>query len=406
MRSLIAILLITLFVLVTDLYTFRGIQHLAGMEFSGHRIYTLIFWGISLLVYTAVLWAGSQFRQLRDPSRFSGIMLVMGIFLMIYLPKLLFCAAQLAGDVTVLLARLFHAHADTLRIYFLRAGVATGGLLMFAFGMGMIRGKTNVKVYRKEIPVIQLPAGLEGLKIVQISDIHLAGFYHQQGYIRELVERINGLGPELLVFTGDMVNNFSEETDPFTGILDQLEAPLGKFAILGNHDYGHYFAWGSEAEKRANLERLKQQIRASGFDLLLNEHRKIERNGSILEIVGVENWGKPPFPQYGDLEAAMLGNDPDHFKVLLSHDPSHWDLKIRGKQPVALTLSGHTHAMQFGIELGRFRWSPSKWTYRHWAGLYREGDQFLYVNRGLGFIGYPGRVGIRPEITLLTLTRG
>jgi predicted MPP superfamily phosphohydrolase len=216
---------------------------------------------------------------------------------------------------------------------------------------------------------------------------------------------VNTLEPDLICFTGDMVHNFSEELDPFVDILKQLEAPLGKYAVLGNHDYGAYFNWESTEEEAANLERVKSQIRASGFDLLLNENRTLSLNGSSLSLIGVENWGKPPFPQLGDLEHALEGVNPDHVKILLSHDPSHWDLQVREKEDIALTLSGHTHGMQFGIEIGNFRWSPSKWTYKQWAGLYGENGQQLYVNRGLGYTGFPGRVGIRPEITLLTLQK-
>jgi len=277
-------------------------------------------------------------------------------------------------------------------------------VLFVSFGWGMIGGRTHVKVFREQIGIGTLPPSFSGLKIVQISDIHLAGFYKQPDHIRDVVELVNRLGPDLILFTGDMVHNFSEEMDPFITVLSQLSAPLGKYAILGNHDYGHYYSWKSEQAERDNLERVKDQIRAAGFDLLLNEHRTISLNGDSLELVGVENWGKPPFPQEGDLSKAMEGSAPDLVKILLSHDPSHWNLKVRGKEPIALTLSGHTHGMQFGIEIGNFRWSPSRWTYKQWAGLYRENGQYLYVNRGLGYTGFPGRVGIRPEITLLTLT--
>ena len=214
---------------------------------------------------------------------------------------------------------------------------------------------------------------------------------------------MNKLEPDLICFTGDMVHNFSEELDPFVDILKQLKAPLGKYAVLGNHDYGHYFNWKSPEEEAANLERVKSLIREAGFDLLLNENRTISLNGSSLSLIGVENWGKPPFPQLGDLDQALKGVHPDHIKILLSHDPSHWDLQVKDKEDIALTLSGHTHGMQFGIEIGKLKWSPSRWTYKHWAGLYSENGKKLYVNRGLGFTGYPGRVGIRPEITLLTL---
>ena len=267
----------------------------------------------------------------------------------------------------------------------------------------MIRGRTHVKVFEKSIELSELPKSFDGLKIVQLSDLHLAGFYNNPNHIREVVTKVNQLEPDLFLFTGDLIHNFSEEIDPFVHILNELKAPLGKFAILGNHDYGHYYNWESDAEEEANLERVKTQFRASGFDLLLNEHRTISLNGHSLEVIGVENWGKPPFPQLGDLPEAMSGTNPELVKILLSHDPSHWDLQVREKEDIALTLSGHTHGMQFGIEIGNFKWSPSKWTYRHWAGLYRENGQYLYVNRGLGYTGFPGRVGIRPEITLLTL---
>jgi predicted MPP superfamily phosphohydrolase len=278
------------------------------------------------------------------------------------------------------------------------------GLLLFmGFGLGMIRGRTNIRVHKPTLEIPGLPESFQGLKIVQLSDIHLAGFYHHPNHIRNTVKLVNKLEPDLILFTGDMVHNFSEEVDPFIEILNGLNAPLGKFAVLGNHDYGHYYNWDSSAEEAANLERVKTQIKASGFDLLMNEHRTISLNGHSLEVIGVENWGKPPFPQLGDLPGAMEGTDPDLVKILLSHDPSHWDLQVREKENIELTLSGHTHAMQFGLEIGSFKWSPSRWTYKHWAGLYKENGQYLYVNRGLGYTGFPGRVGIRPEITLITL---
>jgi hypothetical protein len=185
-----------------------------------------------------------------------------------------------------------------------------------------------------------------------------------------------------------------------------MSAPLGKYAVLGNHDYGDYFEWPSEREKQANLDRIKQGIRDAGFDLLLNENRTLSLNGDSIDLLGVENWGKPPFPQYGDLSKAMKGSGADRPKILMSHDPTHWDLEVREMGGVDLTLSGHTHGMQFGIEIGDFRWSPSGWIYKQWAGLYCDKGQYLYVNRGLGYTGFPGRVGIRPEITLLTLVQG
>jgi len=403
MRSLILISVFTLFILIMDLYAFRGIQHLISLQPEGQRIFSLVFWGITILMLMVLIWAGRQFQQMRDPSRFFGVMLIMGIFLMLYVPKLIFNVTQLLSDISILLARLFSGDAKNLRYYLLLTGAVAGLLLFIGFGMGMIRGRTNVKVFSEEINISGLPDSFQGLKIVQLSDLHLAGFYNHPGHIRQVVDKVNDLEPDLILFTGDMVHNFSEEVDPFTQILGGLKAPLGKFAVLGNHDYGHYFNWDSVTEEEANLEQVKNQIRAAGFDLLLNEHRTLSLNGHSLEIIGVENWGKPPFPQKGDLQKAMEGTDSALVKILLSHDPSHWDLQVRDKEKIQLTLSGHTHGMQFGIEVGNFKWSPSRWTYKNWAGLYSENGQHLYVNRGLGYTGFPGRVGIRPEITLLIL---
>jgi len=403
MRPLPVIAFLILFMVAMDLYAARGVQYLLFPDHHGNLLFYLIYWGITLLMLALLLIFGSRFQHLRDPSVFFGTMMVIGIFLMIYLPKLLFNASQLLGDIASLVYGLFNPGSGDLRKWFMIPGAALGILLFAGFGMGMARGRTHLKVFRENIVIRDLPESFHGLRIVQLSDIHLAGFYNQPEYIKRVVRMANELEPDLILFTGDMVHNFSEETDPFTEILKELEAPLGKYAILGNHDYGFYYKWDSEAAKEANLERVKSQIRACDFDLLLNEHRTISLNGDSIEIIGVENWGKPPFPQMGDLPKAMSGVDPEHIKILLSHDPSHWDLQVRQKEDIDLTLSGHTHGMQFGIEIGNFRWSPSKWTYKQWAGLYKENGQYLYVNRGLGFTGFPGRVGIRPEITLLTL---
>ena len=403
MRSILIIILLVLFIVGMDLYALRGIQYLFSPGQNGNPLFYYLFWGVSILMLLALILTGSRFQQLRDPSQFFGIMLIMGIFLMIYVPKLLFNATQLLGDLSLLVSGLFRYDGAILKKWILIPGVILGLLTFIGFGMGMARGRTNVKVFRESVKIAKLPDSFDGLKIVQLSDIHLAGFYKHPAYIRKVVAMVNELEPDLICFTGDMVHNFSEELDPFIDILRDLSAPLGKVAVLGNHDYGAYFRWNSKEEEAVNLDRVKAQIRASGFDLLLNEHRTISINGDSLTLLGVENWGKPPFPQKGDLSKAMSDINPDHIKILLSHDPSHWDLRVKDKEDIDLTLSGHTHGMQFGFEIGKFRWSPSQWTYKYWAGLYGENGQQLYVNRGLGYTGFPGRVGIRPEITLLTL---
>ena len=406
MRTLIMIATFTLFMVAMDLYTMRGIRTLELFSVEGNRLFNIVYWSVSGVMFMALLWAGISFQQLRDPSRFFGVMLIMGIFLMLYVPKLFFNVTQLLGDLTGLIARLANpgANLTLLKRYFLLPGLGVGVLLVIAFAYGMIRGRTHLKVVEETVQIASLPDSFRELRLVQLSDFHLAGFHNNPAYVKEVIRRVNQLEPDLILFTGDMVHNFSEELDPFTEKLNELEARLGKFAVLGNHDYGHYYDWESTAAEEANLDRVKSQIRAAGFDLLLNEHRIVSLNGDSLVLVGVENWGKPPFPQEGDLATALEGTDPAMVRILLSHDPSHWDLQVRGKEEIELTLSGHTHGMQFGIEIGDFRWSPSRWTYKQWAGLYSENGQHLYVNRGLGYTGFPGRVGIRPEITLITLS--
>jgi hypothetical protein len=213
--------------------------------------------------------------------------------------------------------------------------------------------------------------------------------------------------PDLLLFTGDLVNDFAEEVLPYKSMFEALQPPMGKFSVLGNHDYGDYPGWESEQAKADNFAALHQHHADMGFDLLKNRHVRLTRGDDSLVLAGVENWGKPPFPQHGDLNAALDGTAPDDFVVLMSHDPTHWDAHVLpATQQVHLTLSGHTHGAQMGVEIPGVQWSPASFVYPRWAGLYQEGRRFLYVNRGFGFIGFPGRVGIWPEVTVLELVRG
>jgi predicted MPP superfamily phosphohydrolase len=249
-----------------------------------------------------------------------------------------------------------------------------------------------------------LPQAFRNLRIVQISDIHSGSFNNKKGVLRG-VEKALKLKPDVILFTGDLVNNKADEMEHYMDVFNQLKAPMGVYSTLGNHDYGDYEQWGSKEEKAANLERLKQVHGELGWKLLMNEHVVFERNGDKIALLGIENWSaKARFPKYGKMNEAYAGTENIPFKILMSHDPSHWDAEVIPKYAdVDLMLSGHTHGMQFGIELPWFKWSPVQYVYKQWAGLYEEGRQKLYVNRGFGFIGYPGRVGILPEITLIEL---
>jgi predicted MPP superfamily phosphohydrolase len=272
---------------------------------------------------------------------------------------------------------------------------------------GMYRGKYNFRVLNYTLHFEDLPEAFDGYRITQISDIH-SGSFDNKEKIEYAIDLINEQKSDVLLFTGDMVNNKASEMLPWKATFERLKAKDGKFSVLGNHDYGDYVDWDTPAEKVQNLEDLKTIQKEIGFDLLLNESRYIEKNGERLALVGVENWGKGSFKKAGDLKKASSQIQSDDFKILMSHDPSHWDEEVvHDDYHYHLTLSGHTHGMQFGIEIpGWIKWSPIKFRYKHWAGIYENLNQYINVNRGFGYLGYPGRVGIWPEITVIELKKG
>lgn len=270
---------------------------------------------------------------------------------------------------------------------------------------GIFKGAYKYKIHRSTIKSPKLPAAFDDLKIVHISDIHVGSFTDTSALERAF-KIISDEKPDIIFFTGDLVNNKYTEAEGFIETFQKLKAPLGVYSIFGNHDYGDYILWDSVEEKKEALKKLKEVHKESGWRLLWDEFVEIEKAGEKIAVLGVQNWGARGFAKYGDLEKAYKGSDKHEFKILLSHDPSHWDHEVSKKyKDIDLTLSGHTHGFQFGIEIPGVKWSPSKYIYPHWAGLYQSGKQYLYVNRGLGFLGYPGRVGIWPEITVLNLKR-
>lgn len=289
-------------------------------------------------------------------------------------------------------------------VFLSRLALSLGGAALVGFVYG-ITNRYNYHVRRVKLKLANLPPSFRGMKIVQISDIH-SGSFDSHHAVTKGVEKVLAEKPDLIFFTGDLVNNKAEEIEPYMDIFSRLKAPMGVYSTLGNHDYGDYVPWPSKAAKVANLERLKQHHASLGWKLMMNEHDIISREGGSIAIIGIENWSaKPQFPKYGNMAAAYANIPPDAaVKILLSHDPSHWDAQVIPEYPdVDLTLSGHTHGMQFGVEIPGFKWSPVKYVYKNWAGLYQQGRQYLYVNRGYGFLGYPGRLGILPEITVFTL---
>jgi len=281
------------------------------------------------------------------------------------------------------------------------AAVPFGALLY-----GMFKGKYNFKVLKYTMEYDDLPDAFDGYQITQISDVH-SGSFDNRKKIEYAIDLVNQQRSDVLLFTGDLVNNKTEEMHPWKELFSKLEAKDGKFSVLGNHDYGDYVEWDTPEEKSKNLQDLKDLQKEIGFDLLLNDSRYLQKGNERIALIGVENWGKGGFKKAGDLQKAKSAIQNDDFKILMSHDPSHWEEEvIPDDYHYHLTLSGHTHGMQFGIEIpGWIKWSPVKWRYKQWAGIYEEMGQYINVNRGFGFLGYPGRVGIWPEITVITLKK-
>lgn len=291
--------------------------------------------------------------------------------------------------------------------FLVNTGFALGGIALGTMGFGMLHGNYNFKIWQHRLSLKRIPNSMRGLKIVQISDLHL-GTWVSKSPLEEAVAYINELKADLVFFTGDLVNSKTDEAFPFAETLQKIESKYGVYASLGNHDYGHYHQWENKEEEEKNWSDLIEFYEFLGWKLLRNQSETIEINGSFVNIVGVENWSiNPRFPQIGDLAKATESNPIADLNLLLSHDPTHWDYKAKDfPLPMDITFSGHTHGFQFGIESKLFRWSPAQYMYKHWAGLYKHEteEKYLNVNRGIGAIGFPGRVGIRPEITLVEIT--
>ena len=292
--------------------------------------------------------------------------------------------------------------------FFDKAAIAAGFVPFASMVTGILSGATDYRVFRKTIHLPNLPKSFDGIRIAQFSDTHAGTFFNKTG-VTGGVEMLMREKADVILFTGDLVNYQTDEVDDYISIFNKVKAPLGVFSTTGNHDYGNYRKWSDEQAKKKNFADMLTAHRLLGYDLLMNEHRLIEVGGEQIAIIGVENWGVGPahrFPKYGKLAEAYKGTEHLPVRILLSHDPSHWDAQIRPEFPdIDITFAGHTHGFQMGIELGDFRWSPSQYVYKQWAGLYQQGEQYLYVNRGYGCIGYPGRVGMPPELTVIELKR-
>jgi uncharacterized protein len=286
-----------------------------------------------------------------------------------------------------------------------KAALAAAAVPLGAMTFGIISGAHDYRVRKKTVYLPNLPKAFDGIKIGQVSDIHSGSFFNKTA-VKGGVEMMLKEKPDVLFFTGDLVNNEASEVNDYIDIFAKFRAPLGVYSVTGNHDYGDYKHWSSQQAKVKNLKELVEAHKIMGFDILMNENRFIEVDGEKIAVIGIENWGGKGFSKYGKLDVAYKGSEEAPVKLLLSHDPSHWDLEVRPfYKDIDMAFAGHTHGFQFGVEIGNFKWSPSQYMYKQWAGLYQEGSQYLYVNRGFGFLGFPGRVGMPPELTVIELKR-
>ncbi|MGB6046846.1 MAG: metallophosphoesterase [Flavobacteriales bacterium] len=408
--ALLRLILFLFVLLLIDLYAWRGISTaLSGMAFGFRRVLRILYWTVSIGVLVMIVYGASQMNELHASQNRAFMYTVIGIFFLLLLPKVIIVLFHGLEDLVELLRRGWDklapgttASADPGRIRFIsQVGLALAAIPFTGVLYGLTRGWRYFKLAHVPVKVRNLPKAFDGFRVVQISDMHLGSFGNSTDVVQHGIDLINAQKPDLILFTGDLVNNFADEVEPWLDTIAGLQATNGKYSILGNHDYGDYSRWESEAAKRANLERLMEHHRTMGFRLLRDEHVPIEKDGESFSLIGVQNWGTR-FQQYGDLAKAVAGTDPGKFRLLMSHDPTHWDAQVRATG-IDLMLAGHTHGAQFGITVNGHTYSPAQWIYEQWAGLYEKDGLQLYVNRGFGFIGFPGRVGMPPEITVLTL---
>lgn len=421
MRPGLNSVILIVFLLLLDIYVFQAVRAMVYMSAPRVRNITFsVYWFISItILLTIALLPYINWHNWPTPVKST----LTAIFMGLVVAKLLVTVFLLLDDVRRGLVWLIRRFSGTptadvapgvvsgiTRSQFLsRLGLITGGTF-FATLMYGFSNKYNYRVHKIKLAFKQLPAAFKGLRIVQISDIHSGSFADHKAVLKG-IKLINDQKPDLVLFTGDLVNDRADEMNQWMDAFREVKAPMGVYSSLGNHDYGEYYPWpdktpnGYSAMQHANLERLKAVHGELGWKLMLNENAVLERNGEQIALIGVENWSAiKRFPRYGDLKRAYEGIEHIPFKILLSHDPTHWNAQVRPEYPdIDLMLAGHTHGMQFGVEIPGLKWSPAQYFYKEWAGLYKKGEQFLYVNRGFGFLGYPGRVGILPEITVIDL---
>lgn len=395
--------------LCIEFYSYQALRTLIKLRWVliGYQV-------ISLLLLIFIVYSFTQFDRSVGQTKYT--MFTMGLMLLVYVPKIVITIVLLGEDIFRLGASILNyfmynvSRSEMMpnrRKFVSQLALGLAAVPFLSLLYGIFEGKYNYKVFKQAIFFPDLPDAFDGFKITHISDVH-SGSFDNSEKINYAIDLINEQEADMILFTGDIVNTHATEMHPWIDVFNRIKKyEYGKFSVLGNHDYGEYVTWPSEKQKNNNFEDIKKLYGQIGFKLLLNEHTYIQKGNDKIALVGVENWGKS-FKKAGDLNKASLGLDQKDFKVVMSHDPSHWEYEIKEHpKNFHLTLSGHTHGMQFGIEIpGYFKWSLAQYIYKQWAGLYENAGRYIYVNRGFGFHAYPGRVGIMPEITVIQLKKG
>ncbi|MGV8880062.1 MAG: metallophosphoesterase [Sphingobacteriaceae bacterium] len=402
--------------LLVDFYILDGIRAISSkFGIKNTKRFKLVFWITSLLLVCGLFV--SIYFKIGTGLR-AAILLV---FFLLLVAKIFFLPFIIVDDVRRIflwLARKYKKPEPEFPAsqpkpnhiprseFLMKAGLVMASLPLASLSYGIISGAYDYRIRRQVLYFPNLPKAFEGIRLGQLSDIHSGSFYNKTAVLGG-VEMLLKEKPDFVFFTGDLVNNVTSEIKEYFGIFSKVKAPLGVYSVLGNHDYGDYHRWPNDKAKRKNLEDMLATHKNLGWDLLMNEHRRLKVDGEEIGILGVENWGQGRFPKYGRMDLAVKNADDLPVKLLLSHDPAHWRGQVLDQySQIDAVFSGHTHGMQFGIKTEHFQWSPIQYVYKEWSGLYQEKKQQLYVNVGYGFLGYPGRVGILPEITIFELKRG
>ncbi|MCE3295762.1 MAG: metallophosphoesterase [Crocinitomicaceae bacterium] len=404
MRRSLAFPIVLISILVfAELASYLAIRNFFTEQRNQLRIFNWTWWISTVLLYASVFLSRISDSNFLKNALVNVFMIILVLKLVTGLAFVITILVQFIKSL-VIASKLTAAEQLARRKLASQIALGIAAVPFVSLVWGLVKTAYDFKVHRVRINSAKIPAAFQGLKIVQISDIHTGSL---QGFrqLQKAVDLINSLKPDLIVFTGDLVNNQSNEAGPYIPILKQLQAPMGIYSVLGNHDYGDYNSWNSTEDKQRNMEEMYQIHRNLNWKLMLNEHVALEKDNEHIALIGIENWSANlNFKKYGKLDRAYQGAENYPYKILLSHDPSHWSYEVKELyKDIDLTLSGHTHGFQFGVEIPGFKWSPSQYIYPQWAGLYKKEDQLLYVNRGLGCLGYMGRIGIRPEITLIEL---